>query len=42
MIKDVMNSTNQILEGVKEATGIDITNIISSYMGSSAAINSKD
>ena len=42
MIKDVMNSTNQILEGVKEATGIDITNIISSYMGSSAAINSTD
>ena len=42
MIKDVMNSTNQILEGVKEATGIDITNIVSSYMGSSAAINSKD
>ena len=41
MIKDVMNSTNQILEGVKEATGIDITNIVSSYMGSSAAINSK-
>lgn len=42
LIKDVMNSTNQILEGVKEATGIDITNIVSSYMGSSAAINSKD
>lgn len=42
MIKDVMNSTNQILEGVKEATGIDITNIVSSYMGSSAAINSKN
>ena len=42
MIKDVMNSTNQILEGVKEATGIDITNIVYSYMGSSAAINSKD
>lgn len=29
LVKDVMNSANQILEGIKESTGIDITEMIS-------------
>lgn len=37
MVSEVMKSTNQIMEGVKEATGLDITAMIASYMGSSAA-----
>lgn len=37
MISEVMRSTNQVMEGVKEATGLDISSMIASYMGSSAA-----
>ena len=32
LIGDVMNSTNQIIEGVKEATGLDISAMIASYL----------
>lgn len=37
LIGDVMNSTNQIVEGVKEATGLDITSLFSGYLGGKAA-----
>lgn len=37
MVKDVMNSTNQIIEGVKESTGIDIQSILSGYLAGKAA-----
>ena len=30
LVKDIMNSANQIIEGIKESTGIDITDMIAS------------
>ena len=32
-----MNTTSQIMEGVKESTGIDLSTLISSYMGAKGA-----
>ena len=39
LIGDVMNSTSQVIEGVKESTGIDITSLIAGYFGGKAANN---
>ena len=39
MVGDVMNTANQILAGVEEATGINLANMLSSYMGAKAANN---
>ena len=36
MIKDVMNSANQVVEGLKQATGIDIGAILSGVAGGRA------
>ena len=33
MVKDVMNSTSQIMEGLKEATGIDVASVIAGIAG---------
>ena len=33
LVKDVMNSANQIMEGVKEATGMDIAALLSGVVG---------
>ncbi len=33
LVKDVMNSANQIMEGVKESTGLDITALLSGIAG---------
>ncbi len=33
MVRDVMNSANQVVEGLKQATGIDITSIIAGAAG---------
>ena len=38
MVKDVMNSASQIMEGVKESTGIDLGNILAGFAGGKAAI----
>ncbi len=32
LVKDVMNSSNQIVDGLKEATGIDITSLLTGVM----------
>ena len=37
VVRDVMTSANQIMEGVKESTGIDITSLISGAIAGSAA-----
>ena len=37
LVKDVMNSTNQIMEGVKEATGMDISALLSGVVGGKLA-----
>lgn len=39
VVKDVMNSANQIMEGVKESTGIDITSLIAGIAGGKIAAN---
>ena len=33
LIGDVMNSTSQVIEGIKESTGIDISAMIAGYLG---------
>jgi flotillin len=37
IVKDVMNSTNQIIEGVKESTGIDLASLIAGFVTGKAA-----
>ena len=37
MLRDVMQSSNQVMEGLSEATGLDIKSMISGFMGGKAA-----
>ena len=37
MVKDVMNSASQIMEGVKESTGIDINALLAGAAGAAVA-----
>ena len=37
LVKDIMQSSNQIMEGMKEATGIDLAALISGFAGGAAA-----
>ncbi len=37
LLRDVMNSSNQVMEGLEEATGLDIKSMISGFMGGKAA-----
>ena len=37
LVRDVMNSSNQIIEGIKESTGIDVSSLIAGYVGGKAA-----
>ena len=37
VVKDVMTTANQVIEGVKESTGIDITSLIAGFTGGKAA-----
>ena len=39
LVKDVMTSADQIMSGVKESTGIDVTSLISGFVGGKAAAN---
>ena len=38
MVRDVMGSSNQILEGLKESTGIDLAGLIAGYAGGRLAV----
>lgn len=38
VVRDVMNSANQIMEGMKESTGIDLANVIAGFAGGKAAL----
>ena len=40
LVSDVMNSTSQIMEGMKESTGIDLSSLIAGFVGGKAASNS--
>ncbi len=37
LLRDVMNSSNQVMEGLEEATGLDVKSMISGFMGGKAA-----
>ena len=37
IVKDVMNSANQVMEGVKESTGIDISSLLAGVVGGKLA-----
>ena len=39
VVKDVMNSANQIMEGMKESTGIDLNSLIAGIAGGKIASN---
>ncbi len=39
LVKDVMNSSNQIMEGMKESTGIDLSSLLAGFVGGKAAQN---
>jgi flotillin len=41
LVRDVMNSTDQVIEGVKQATGIDLASIIAGFAGGKAAVAAK-
>ena len=41
LVKDVMNSANQIMEGVKESTGLDITSLLSGVVGGRIVSNAQ-
>ena len=42
LLRDVMNSSNQIMEGLEEATGLDVRSMISGFMGGKAAAATED
>lgn len=33
LVKDVMNNTSQVVDGIREATGLDITSLLAGYLG---------
>jgi flotillin len=42
LVRDVMNSTDQVVEGMKQATGIDLASIIAGFAGGKAAVASQN
>ena len=42
LVKDVMTSADQIMSGVKESTGIDVTSLISGFVGGKAAAKTEE
>ena len=42
LVGDVMNSTSQIMEGMKETTGIDIGSLLAGFVGGRAASNQQN
>ncbi|MBQ7291575.1 MAG: flotillin family protein [Clostridia bacterium] len=42
VVRDVMNSANQIMEGMKESTGIDLSSIIAGFAGGKAALGASN
>ena len=42
LVRDVMNSSNQIIEGMKESTGIDLTSLLAGFVGGKAAANATE
>lgn len=42
LVQDVMSTSNQILHGLKDATGVDLTDIISGFIGGKAAASTNN
>ena len=42
LVGDVMNSTSQIMEGMKETTGIDLSALLAGFVGGKAASNQQN
>ncbi len=42
LLRDVMQSSNQVMEGLSEATGLDVKSMISGFMGGKAAAMAED
>ena len=42
LIRDVMTSADQVMSGVKESTGIDISSLISGFVGGKAATSTEE
>ena len=42
LVGDVMNSTSQIMEGMKETTGIDLGSLLAGFVGGKAASNQQN
>ena len=42
IVRDVMNSSNQIMEGMKESTGIDLSALLAGFVGGKAASNQQN
>ena len=39
LVKDVMNTSSQIFEGIKQSTGLDVTNLISQFLNNKTEKN---
>ena len=42
VVRDVMNSSNQVLEGLKESTGIDLAGLLAGYAGGRIAAKGQE
>ena len=42
LVRDVMNSSSQIMEGMKESTGIDLSSLLAGFVGGKAASSSEN
>ena len=42
LVRDVMSSTSQIVEGMKESTGIDLASLLTGFVGGKAAANTEE
>ena len=42
LVSDVMNSTSQIMEGMKESTGIDLSSLLAGFVGGKAAASTEN
>ncbi|MBQ8689047.1 MAG: flotillin family protein [Clostridia bacterium] len=42
LVRDVMTSADQVIAGVKESTGIDVTSLISGFVGGKAAAKTEE
>ena len=42
LLRDVMQSSSQVMEGLEEATGLDVKSMISGFMGGKAATMGDD